>query len=141
MAGGLYVNTSAERYGPIFDGRAQVAVKEFEAAVTREAAEIGRDWIRIAAMAMDKSGRGGTGRAAAGVLLNPIPDGWRIFGAMVKGQVWWPWLEGDSRRNLSTRFRGYHAFRTAKFKLQRTVPAIAELKMAEYLPQMGGYVE
>jgi len=137
-SGGLYVNTSVERYGPVFDGRAEIAVLEFERAVTREAAEIGRDWIRIAAMGMDKSGRGGTGAAAAGVLLNPIPGGWRIFGAMVKGTVWWPWLEGTSKRNASTGFKGYDAFRATKFKLQRSIPAIAEMKLAEYLPQMGG---
>lgn len=140
MAGGLYVNTSIHKYGPIFDGRAAIYIREFESAVTREAAEAGRDWIRIAAMGMDKSGRGSTGAAAAGVLLNPIPGGWRIFGAMVKGQVWWPWLEGDSKRNTSTKFKGYHTFRATKFKLQRSIPAIAEMKMAEYLPQMGGEV-
>jgi hypothetical protein len=138
MAGGLTVNTSVERYGPVFDGRAEVAVKEFEASVTREAAAIGRDWIRIAAMAMDKSGRGGSGEAADGVVLNPVPGGWQIYGSMIKGRVWWPWLEGVSRRNASSKFKGYHTFRTTKFKLSRSIPAIAEMKLAEYLPEMGG---
>ena len=141
MAGGLTVNTSVERYGPVFDGRAEIAVKEFEASVTREAAAIGRDWIRIAAAGMDRSGRGGTGMAAAGVGLYPVPGGWQILGAEITGTVWWPWLEGISRRNASSKFKGYHTFRTTKYKLSRAVPAIAELKMAEFLPQMGGFVE
>lgn len=139
MAGGLYVSSSAEKYGPIFDGRAELAVEEFEAAVTRDAAEIGRDWIRIAAMGMDKSGKA-TGAAAAGVGLFPITGGWRIFGAMEKGHVWWPWLEGVSKRNVGSKFKGYHAFRATTFKLRKQMPAIAELRLREYLPKMGGEV-
>lgn len=135
--GGVY--TSVRRYGPIFDGRAEIAVKEFEAAVTREAAEIGRDMLRVAALGMDKSGKV-TGAAAAGVLLNPWPGGWQIFGAMEKGRVWWPWLEGVSRRNTGSKFKGYHAFRATRYRLNKAIPAIAEMKLAEYLPQMGGEV-
>jgi hypothetical protein len=138
---GLYVNTDVFRYGPIFDGRAEFSVEEFQADVTRTAAEVGRDMLRVAALGMDKSGRGGTGAAARGVLLFPIGiAAWRIYGAQIKGKVWWPWLEGDSKRNLSTKFKGYHAFRATRWKLTRAIPAIAEMKLAEYLPEMGGEV-
>lgn len=135
-----YVNTSVVRYGPLFDGRAEAAVLEFERSVTREAAEIGRDWIRVAATGMDKSGRGSTGMAAHGVLLNPVPGGWQIFGGMVTGKVWWPWLEGVSKRNQSSKFKGYHTFRSTAFKLRASMPAITEMKLAEFIGEMGGEV-
>jgi len=68
-------------------------------------AETAADWIRTDANAMDRSGRGGTGRAAAGVTVSSRSavafgsgagaEAWSGSSSvnMVKGQVWWPWLE------------------------------------------------
>jgi hypothetical protein len=43
-----------------------------------------------------------------------------------RGVVYGPWLEGVSSRNQSTRFKGYHAFRTACQELEAKVPALVE---------------
>lgn len=38
--------------------------------------------------------------------------------------VYGPWLEGISRRNATTRFKGYHSFRKATQQIQRDVPRV-----------------
>src|SRR5262249_19747313 len=103
--------------GPIFEGRAPALIDEFMHRATLRLAETGRDWIRIDANEMDRSGRGGTGRAAAGVQLDPFDHGWVISGGIREGEYAWPWLEGTSKRNRTTRFGGYHTFRTTRRKL------------------------
>lgn len=128
--------------GPLFDGRADRAVYDFLDAVKKETAEIGRDWIRIDAEGMNRSGRGGTGRASAGVVIKGSRFNDQIInGAIREGEYSWPWLEGTSSRNASTRFKGYHAFRKNRVKLRRNWPEIARHLLPKYLPLMGGRVE
>jgi hypothetical protein len=124
--------------GPIFDGQALAAAREMTDSLARELAEIGRDWIRIEAMGMDKSGRGGTGRAAAGVHLDGGNGAYRIFGGIHQREYAWPWLEGDSRRNQSTGFKGYHTFRRTRLRLRKQAGPYIEAKLQEYLALMGG---
>lgn len=47
-----------------------------------------------------------------------------------------PWLEGVSKRNASTRFKGYHAFRKQTQRLTGDVPRIAEPAVDEYVREM-----
>jgi hypothetical protein len=129
------------REGPLFDGRADEAVKEWLDATKKEVADIGADWIRIAAHGFNKSGRGGTGRAAEAVTVSRFGDfnDVRIFGGMVEGKVWWPWLEGDSRRNVGSKFKGYHVFRLTRLRLRRHVTPIAQQRLEEFIGRMGGH--
>jgi len=124
--------------GPMFDGRAIQAGHEFINSATQRLAETGADWIRIDAQAMDRSGRGGTGRAAAGVEVQTRGTGHAIWGATRQGDVWWPWLEGLSKRNRTTRFGGYHTFRTASRKLKDHLQDIVAPLLGEYVRKMGG---
>jgi hypothetical protein len=131
------------REGPLFDGRASEAVKQWLDDTKQEVADIGADWIRLAALGMDKSGRGGTGRAAAAVEVSkygPFNDV-RVFGGMVTGQVWWPWLEGVSTRNVGSKFKGYHVFRLTRLRLRRIVTPLAQQRLEEFIGRMGGYTE
>lgn len=41
-----------------------------------------------------------------------------------RGIVYGPWLEGIDDRNKTTRFKGYHAFQTAREKVQRETPRV-----------------
>lgn len=124
--------------GPLFDGQAEQAAKEFTDSLAREVAEIGRDWIKIEAHGMDKSGRGGTGRAAGGVHMAGSNGAYVISGGLSKGEYAWPWLEGDSKRNQSTGFKGYHTFRRTRQRMRRQVTPYAQQLLLKYLPQMGG---
>jgi hypothetical protein len=131
------------REGPLFDGEADAAVKEWLDATKMEVARTGADWIRIAAHAMDKSGRGGTGAAAEAVTVSRFGgfNDARILGGMVKGRVWWPWLEGDSTRNVKSKFKGYHVFRLTRLRLRRYVTPVAQQRLEEFIGRMGGHVE
>lgn len=131
------------RSGPLFDGRADEAVKQWLDDTKMEVANIGADWIRLAALAMDKSGRGGTGHAAEAVHVSRFGafNDVRIFGGMVKGEVWWPWLEGDSQRNIGSKFKGYHTFRLTRLRLRRYVTPIAQKRLEEFIGRMGGHIE
>jgi hypothetical protein len=131
---GLRVDAS----GPLFDGRGEAAITRFRHDAARKLADTGRDWIRIAAQEMDRSGRGGTGRAAEGVIIYERDAGYAIFGEMKEGVVWWPWLEGTSQRNRSTRFKGYHTFRTTRRRLEDHMGEIIRPELDELRRGLGG---
>jgi hypothetical protein len=137
----MNLELDVERYGPLFDGRASEAVKQWLDDTKQEVADIGADWIRLAALGMDKSGRGGTGRAAAAVEVSKYGtfNDVRVFGGMVTGQVWWPWLEGDSQRNVGSKFKGYHVFRLTRLRLRRIVTPLAQQRLEEFIGRMGGH--
>ncbi len=137
------INVEMTRSGPLFDGRADAAVKAWLDDTKLEVGRIGHDWIRIAALGMDKSGRGGTGTAAENVDLAVFGNfnDVRIFGGMIKGKVWWPWLEGDSQRNRRSTFKGYHVFRLTRLRLRRYVTPIAQERLARFIGEMGGHIE
>lgn len=124
--------------GPLFDGRAAAAARDFTRALATEIAEIGRDWIRLDTQRMDKSGRGDTGAAAAGVKLGGSGANWVISGGIRKGEYAWPWLEGTSRRNQATGFRGYGSFRRTRLRMRRQVTPFAQAEMAKFIERMGG---
>ena len=96
--------------GPLFTGEADKAAAEFSKALTREIAEIGQTWIKTEAHGFDKSGRGGSGAAAEGVQLTGAGTSYVISGGIREGEYSWPWLEGISQRNVSTKFKGYKTF-------------------------------
>jgi hypothetical protein len=133
--------------GPIPDGAAPHIVNDFSEKATLRLAETAQDWIKVDANAMDKSGRGGTGRAAEGVTLSSrtsVAFGVGgsvtrvVFGEMIKGQVWWPWLEGTSKRNRSTHFTGYHTFRKNRAKLEDHLQEIIRPLVDDMVRQLGG---
>jgi hypothetical protein len=123
--------------GPLFNGQAAVAAAEFTEAFAAELAEVARDWIKLDTQRMTRSGSD-TGAAAAGVKLSGEGADWVVSGGVHKGVYAWPWLEGTSRRNQSTAFRGYHTFRRTRLRMRTQVNALAELRMQPYLARMGG---
>ena len=124
--------------GPIFEGRAPAIIDDFMRKATLRLAETARDWIRIDAEGMDRSGRGGTGRAAAGVQLENRGLDHVVSGGIREGEYAWPWLEGTSKRNTSTRFKGYHTFRNAKNRLEDHVTQIIQPLVDDMVRELGG---
>lgn len=47
------------------------------------------------------------------------------------GIVYGPWLEGVSSRNNSSRFKGYHVFRTTLQQMEKQAESIAEQSIGE----------
>lgn len=124
--------------GPLFTGEAEDAAAEFMRALTREVAEIGQHMIAVEAHGFDKSGRGGTGAAAEGVQLTGAGTSYVISGGIREGEYSWPWLEGDSKRNASTGFKGYHTFRRTRLRMRRQVTPYAQVLLYRYLARMNG---
>ena len=50
--------------------------------------------------------------------------------------VYGPWLEGVSRRNQTTRFKGYHSFRRATQAVLPKVVALANHVLPPFLRRM-----
>lgn len=79
----------------------------------QEAAEIGADWIDER---LNQVLRRQTPYYRLQVATRSTPPGWTITDG---GVVYGPWLEGVSRRNQTTRFRGYRTFRTIAQRMAR----------------------
>jgi hypothetical protein len=127
--------------GPLFDGRASAAARDFTRSLSAELGEIARDWIKLDTERMDKSGRGGTGAAASGVKLTGSGENWTVSGGVNKGVYAWPWLEGTSKRNQSTQFKGYHTFRRTRLRMRKQATPYAQAELAKFIEQMGGAAE
>ena len=124
--------------GPLFDGEAAAAASEFTASLAKEIAEIGATWIKLDTQRMNKSGRGDTGRAAGGVKLAGSGSQWVISGGIHKGEYAWPWLEGTSKRNQSTGFKGYKTFSRTRARIRKQATPFAQERLKSYLAEMGG---
>lgn len=123
--------------GPLFDGGASAAAKDFTDSIAHEIAEIGRDWIKLDTQRMTKSGSD-TGQAAEGVEMAGGNGQWIIKGGIHEGKYAWPWLEGTSKRNQSTGFRGYKSFSRTTLRMRKQVTPFAQARLEEYLARMGG---
>ena len=123
--------------GPLFDGGASSAAKDFTDSLAHEVAEIGRDWIKLDTQRMTKSGSD-TGQAEAGVEMSGGNGAYTILGGIREGKYAWPWLEGTSKRNASTGFKGYKSFSRTTLRMRKQVTPFAQARLEEYLARMGG---
>jgi hypothetical protein len=124
--------------GPLFDGQADAAVTAWLDATKKDVADLGVLTIKEIAVKMDKSGRG-TGHYMSVINTRQVaPYNDQLINDT--GIVYGPWLEGSSKRNNSTRFKGYHAFRKARTRLRRQYGEIAQRKLTEFIGRMGGHV-
>lgn len=124
--------------GPLFDGQADEAAAKFCGDLTKQIGLIGQTFIKLDTERMDKSGRGGTGRAADGVKLTGAGTSYVISGGIREGEYAWPWLEGTSKRNSSAGFKGYKSFRRTRLRMRKQVTPYAQAMLERYLSEMGG---
>lgn len=125
--------------GPMFDGRFDKAVRDWIDVTKKDLATDAQDFITAKAETFNRSGRG-TGYYATQIqrtTLAPYNDQRVHDGGVVYG----PWLEGVSKRNNSTRFKGYHAFRKARTRARAIWADLAQRKLTEYIDRMGGHIE
>ncbi len=55
-----------------------------------------------------------------------------------RGIIYGPWLEGTSRRNQTTKFKGYQSFRKARQVTEARMPAIVDQVVARNMGKLGG---
>jgi hypothetical protein len=124
------IHIDTDTHGPIFDGRASLAARDFVHDSQREISEQGADMIRTQ---LDHVLRHQTGRYRRSIHVqhgfgsDVINDGGIVYG---------PWLEGTGSRNRTTRFKGYATFRRVVQRLERQSGNIAERMIPSYLRRM-----
>ena len=106
--------------GPIFDGSAQWILTQGIEEARRALADEALDAVRVETGVFKNP----TGRFKS--LLNIENAG--FASRVVPGFLpYVRWLEGTSRRNQTTRFKGYHLFRNARMRIEaRALPLFEE---------------
>lgn len=123
---------SVRTSGPIFNGQAEAAVRDFITEAEEEIAQEGADMVHLV---LGQVLRHPTGYYESRVHSernrgdSVVTDGGVIYG---------PWLEGTGSRNRTTRFKGYGTFRRVRAKLQRQAGRTAERVLPPYIRRMGG---
>lgn len=133
-----WVRAKVEVTGPLADGSASVLLQQATGEAVHEIAQEGvnelQSWV------MNKSGRA-TGFFQEHITTSTFKkygQGEVIF-ASYPAILYGPWLEGTSRRNDDTRFKGYHLFRLTRQKLVSEVaPVVLKRKFDEYARIVGG---
>jgi hypothetical protein len=119
--------------GPLFDGRAQAALRDYEEWAQREVAQQAMaDWH----LNMERSFREPTGRYESTVHLTEDE-----YGAIVhdQGMIYNYWLEGYGSRNFPvTAFAGYFSAERAADELRPRAAGLVNPIPARFLSQMGG---
>ncbi len=124
------ITIDVSHHGPIFDGRAALAVTQ---CLDETLTEVGAQGLADVHHILDAHIKHPTPYYETQLISQ------RLAGDQVvhdRGIIYGPWLEGVGSRNQTTRFKGYHAFRIAKNNLVAKVPALAEHVLQKYLPRM-----
>lgn len=116
--------------GPIFDGRAAAAVRDFCNDFERDYARQVEDMIRVRLHQVLKHP---TGRYERSISSSPQGGGFVVDDG---GIVYGPWLEGVGSRNRTTRFKGYATFRKVGQAADAKAEPAAEMMIKPYLRRM-----
>ncbi|NUO43732.1 MAG: hypothetical protein HOV82_17050 [Streptomyces sp.] len=129
---GFDIRVNANASGPMFDGRAQRALRDYQDQVdyrvATEAENLVRDHLGRSIknrtpyyetrIGVERSGRGG-------------------YEVTDHGVIYGHWLEGTGSRNAPvTRFRGYRAFSRARALIQQRAGGIARRLLSRYVGRM-----
>lgn len=121
-------DVTVEIEGPLFDGRAEAALKRFEETAKRDVADAGLEMWQSGLVA---SFQHETGAYIESTRVVPVGSWQQIEDGM---SLYGPWLEGTGSRNFPvTAFPGYHQARSTTQMLQAAVPSICEINA---LPQL-----
>jgi len=120
--------------GPVYDGRAAAAVKDFLDETTRELSDLAVNEIQSRLRSVLKDD---TGHYRSKVITDRASSdaSWIVSD---QGVAYGPWLEGTSSRNKSTRFKGYQTFRRTRQWLGGKTGSVADANLARHVEQMGG---
>jgi len=126
---GKHVTTS----GPLFDGRAERAVQDF----IRDFAEGYADDVnRELQNRFQRNFKNSTGRYESQVRTRRLGRG---ISGVTSNSPYGAWLEGASRRNRKSSFKGYRSFGLTAAKMERRAEAVANAEFrARYLRRLNG---
>lgn len=133
--GALVLKVDIGAGGPLLEGRATHVIEAWQRETVRELADEGVTELR--GFVMNKTGRS-RGNFRSSVRSYQEGAFARIPGPMIEGYTWAPWLEGNSRRNQSTRFKGYRLFRITAARLNRRAKGVGEAVLSRLIGELGG---
>lgn len=117
--------------GPIITGHTAPAMAKMVRDVDRAVADEYKDvWFKLLRASV-KRWTGAYGRrihVKHTARQSLVTDGGVSYG---------PWLEGTSRRNKRTRFKGYHALKRARTQVDKRAKAIAQKVVNAHLGDLG----
>lgn len=116
--------------GPIFDGRANLALKQYVDKAEEVLAEEGKELVHARLRAVL---RHPTGYYQSRVAIDHTTTGRVVHDNKV---IYGRWLEGVNEQNRTTRFKGYHTFEIASHHLRLRAKPIAESVLARYIGRM-----
>lgn len=118
--------------GPLFDGRAELAVARAQADIEKTVAVLGASMVRTR---LNTVLRKQTPIYRFKVEARQTFPGWKIWDQRM---VYGPWLEGTGSRNKTTKFKGYRTFRITVIFIQDRANIISPNIVAKYIGDMGG---
>lgn len=118
------------RSGPIFDGRAEVALSDY---VRTTEETIANDTLAAVQERLHEVIRHPTGYYESHLNVDKSFNAHRVNDM---GVIYGPWLEGTGSRNRTTRFKGYATFRIIREKMNGEAVARAEAILQRFLPRM-----
>lgn len=128
----LRIDVRERHTGPIYDGRAARAARDFTDEIEDEGAEWALGQVKDH---FHTSFKAPTGYYESNVRVSSVGGSEVVNdgGTIAYG----PWLEGVGSRNNTTRFKGYHAFRQAASALDRRFEQMGdELLRHRYIRRM-----
>lgn len=130
MAGSPRITTSVKISGPLLTGHDAMVIKSFLLEAEDEVAAQASAHVH---------------QFLDGSIKHPTPyyetqiTTQRLAGDAVvndRGVVYGPWLEGTSRMNAATRFKGYHSFQRAGVATKKDVSRIVLAVMRRYIGRL-----
>lgn len=119
--------------GPLFDGRFQGAMD----GIIDEAVEVLAGFaLERVHFQLDKSIRNPTPYYETQITQQKISRGLEVVHD--RGIIYGPWLEGTSRRNASSKFKGYASFRKAAQQLQQQAQELVDNVIVRNIRKLGG---
>jgi len=134
--GSLKVTVKLDASGPLADGSAEKLVDKWLENTTQALGDKAVDMLR--AVQMDRTGRATGAFQGSLQTVRKSLNVMTVPGPMQRGVVWSPWLEGSSKRNEDTGFKGYGLFRKTRLALQKQAPDIGQRELDKLIGQMGG---
>lgn len=122
-----------ELHGPLFTGEAERAAKEAAEEIERTTAILGASMLRSF---MNSVFKRQTPRYRLLQEAVPTYPGWKIWDQRKVVYDWW--LEGISKRNRTSRFKGYRSYRITTQRLRVRAREITQNVVTRFLPRMGG---
>lgn len=121
--------------GPFFTGQYQKELHSFLDEVKIEAADMVVERIRTRINVVTKFPTGAFSSAVYHERANHFND--RSIRVHYPEALYGPWLEGESSRNATTRFKGYRTFRRARSWARKEVTPFVQSRINQFLSRIG----